>query len=229
MVKIESPIAIDVYTSRRLPLSLGQIALNLLPLIFAVSLAGVALELMFPANPSVGLTVLIFWTILLALGIRVGLTGSLWQVGSRTPFSLRALFSVGLALLIPMVLPITLALPLGVGPVRIASLSTICGIIPLSLAIGGPWLAWQVVPEGPPSGGRFFGRFWRMAALGPIPIAVSLGFGFLAITSPFVSFASYWIGAALTALLIGVSSLTIVIYAWAITRTARTNAAEVFA
>lgn len=68
-----------------------------------------------------------------------------------------------------------------------------------------------------------------MAALGPIPIAVSLGFGFLAITSPFVSFASYWIGAALTALLIGVSSLTIVIYAWAITRTARTNAAEVFA
>lgn len=150
-------------------------------------------------------------------------------MGNRNPLSLRATGSVAAVLLLPVIVAVVLTLGVDAPRRPLVLTGAICFLLPLAFAFAGPWLARQVVPDGPATGGSVWGRFWRIAVLGPLPLVavVALSVPLRGGDVPLIS--GYWTGAVIDTALSTVSNLCFIIYAWAITRTARVNTAEVFA
>lgn len=227
MATAETPAMIP---PREVPLPLWRLVLMMLPFSLLASTLTTAGDLWSAGSGNGALgTGLVMAVFLVTLSIDAGLTGSLARKGTRNPLTLRATGSVGLVIVLPVVAAVVLTLGV-IGPRSpLAVIGFTCILFPLAFALAGPWLARQVVPHGPAAGGTFLGRFWRMILLGSLPIAASLAVSVLLRGGDVPLVDGYWTGALVDTLLSSVNNMSIVVYAWAITRTARTNAAEVFA
>ena len=227
MATTETP---GTHPPREVPLPPGRLVLVMLPFSLLASTMTTAMDLWSAGSGNGNLsTSLLFVIFLMTLSIDAGLTGSLAKKGTRNPLTLRATGSVGLVILLPVVAAVVLTLG-GFGQSAPLAVIGFTGILlPLAFALAGPWLARQIVPGGPAAGGTFLGRFWRMILIGSLPLAASLAVSVVLRGGDVPLMDGYWTGALVDTLLSTLSNLSLVVYAWAITRTARVSTAEVFA
>lgn len=230
MTTAEMPGMIPTRPPREVPLPLWRLVLVMLPFSLLASTMTTAMDLWSAesGNGNLGMS-LVFAVFLMTLSIDAGLTGSLSGKGTRNPLSLRATGSIGLVIVLPVVAAVALTLGLFGPRSPLAVLGFTCILFPLTFALAGPWLARQVLPGGPAAGGTFLGRFWRMILVGSLPVAASLSVSVALRGGDVPLVDGYWTGALVDTLLSAVSNMTVVVYAWAITRTARVSTAEVFA
>lgn len=226
----ETPGMIPTRPPREVPLPLWRLALVMLPLSLFASAVLTAMDLFSTDERNGWKAVGLFLAVaLMSSSIDAALTGSVAGKGKRNPLRLRATGSVAAVLLVPVIVAVVLSLDVDAPRRPLALIGALCILSPLAFAFAGPWLARQVLPGGPTTGGSVWGRFWRIALLGPLPLpaVVALSVPLRGGDVPLIS--GYWTGAVIDTALSTVSNLCFVIYAWAITRTARTNTAEVFA